>query len=242
MARSVRAASRRLPREGDADGLLKPEHLRRKWVYGYGEMLDTFDGAFGVAAGVAAATVEANRAGFPLERDLERALLPPLQQALEDCVIEARRPLDIPSWDPQPGAVDVVALKGENALVAAELKIASVEHVLWDLLKLLCVEPPLSAGYLLVAASARKFGSGGAYTPLFESSDMKQWSSVELITRWPKAFADLLEGGPGRPRKVPAVAESKLIAAEPMKLVASYELRVLHVRRGSDDWTEVPYA
>jgi hypothetical protein len=204
--------------------------------------LETTDDAFVEAARVAAAKVPLAPSGWPLERDLESALLPALQQALKGCVVAPRMKLDTPTWDPQPRGVDLVVLKDGTPWAAAELKIASVEETLWDLFKLLAVEPQLSATYLVVAALKRKFASGSAYAPLFESSEPKQWQSQELLERWPEAWRDLLAGGSARARRVPLAVDTQLVANEPMTLVRDYEVRVLRVASASAKWIDVTYS
>src|SRR4051794_1206233 len=161
------------------------ERSRAKYVYGHSEALDqALDAAFAAAARAAAAVVRTAESGWPLERELEEALVGPLEQglaqAVDGCTVRARVKLDTLSWSPQPGHIDVVVFRHDEAWAAAELKIASVEQSLWDIFKLLTVEPELRACYLIVAASTRKWQSDTAYVALFAAGAAARWEARAL--------------------------------------------------------------
>src|SRR4051794_36449137 len=110
---------RRAAEAGDMEALRYLERSRAKYVWGHSEALDkALDAAFAGAARAAAVVVRTSESGWPLEHELEEALVGPLEQGLaqgvDGCTVRARVKLDTPTWSPHPGHVDVVVFRHDE--------------------------------------------------------------------------------------------------------------------------------
>jgi hypothetical protein len=117
-------------------------------------------------------------------------------------VVHEVRYRKLSGWTRQPGGVDL-ALDGVAAgRVFMEMKVGKPEEALWDALKLgdiLSVEEHATA-YLIYAGTAHAWCDEVAGADLFLTGGT--WRALDLIARWPQAWADLLVGGRGiRPRR-----------------------------------------
>jgi len=176
------------------------------------------------------------------EERLERALVDALRARVPSgAVVGARRRFVVPDWDPQPGGVDLFVLdRDETPAGFAELKVDKIEEALWDLFKVaaLASSPPAPAGFLAVAASARRWRRAEVdCASLFPEADgrPRSWSSLVLFDRYAAAWRWLLSGGRARPTRVPATVEIAFVANEPVRAYPGYELRAVEVRAVADD-------
>jgi hypothetical protein len=105
-------------------------------------------------------------------------------------------------WTRQPGGVDL-ALDGVAAgRVLIEMKVGKPYEALWDALKLCDIlnAEDRTTAYLIYAGTARTWRQEVEGADLFLTGGM--WRVLDLIARWPRAWASLLEGGKGiRPRR-----------------------------------------
>jgi hypothetical protein len=140
------------------------------------------------------------------DRRPEAALVGAIADALtarqDASVTREVRYRNLPGWTRPPGGVDL-ALDGVAAgRVLIEMKVDKPEEALWDALKLgdiLRVED-LAAAYLVYTGTERTWREGVEGAALFLSG--RTWSALDLIERWPRAWAGLLEGGRGiQPRR-----------------------------------------
>jgi hypothetical protein len=99
-------------------------------------------------------------------------------------------------WTRQPGGVDL-ALDGVAAgRVFIEMKVDKPQEALWDALKLCDILNAEDAmAYLIYAGTARTWRKEVEGADLFLTGGM--WRTLDLIARWPGAWATLLEGGKG---------------------------------------------
>lgn len=107
------------------------------------------------------------------------------------------------SWTRQPGRVDLALDRGGAAgRVLMEMKVGKPEEALWDALKLgdILIEEAVATAYLIYAGTTRAWREEVAGADLFLTGGT--WHALDLVARWPQAWADLLEGGRGiRPRR-----------------------------------------
>ena len=105
-------------------------------------------------------------------------------------------------WTRQPGGVDL-ALDGVAAgRVLIEMKVNKPHEALWDALKLCEIlnAEDLTTAYLIYAGTARTWREEVEGADLFLTGGI--WRALDLIARWPRAWASLLEGGRGiQPRR-----------------------------------------
>lgn len=105
-------------------------------------------------------------------------------------------------WTRQPGGVDL-ALDGMTAgRVLVEMKVDKPHEALWDALKLCDIldAEDRATAYLIYAGTDRTWREEVEGADLFLTGGM--WRTIDLIARWPRAWASLLEGGRGiRPRR-----------------------------------------
>jgi hypothetical protein len=102
----------------------------------------------------------------------------------------------LPGWTRQPGGIDLAVDGVATGRVLIEMK-GKPEEALWDALKLgdiLSVEDG-AIGYLIYAGSERAWREEIEGADLFLTGGM--WRAADLIARWPRAWASLLEGGRG---------------------------------------------
>jgi hypothetical protein len=140
--------------------------------------------------------------------------------------------LHIRDWSPQPGGIDLYVEDDGGPMAVIELKIYSVDQVLWDIYKLLAADLPDSVRrYVVAAAPAKRFThktQGGA---LF-TTDSPPWIeyTARMLNRWAKAWENLLAGGPARPQSAPNRITIQPTFSAPMRNVPGYELRAIEVR------------
>ncbi len=108
----------------------------------------------------------------------------------------------LPGWTRPPGGVDLVLDLVATGRVLIEMKVDKPAEVLWDALKLgdILSTEDLAAAYLVYAGTERTWQGGVEGAELFLNGGMQR--ARDLIERWPRAWAGLLEGGRGiRPRR-----------------------------------------
>jgi hypothetical protein len=100
-------------------------------------------------------------------------------------------------WTRPPGGVDLVVEGVAAGPVLMEMKVEKPEEALWDALKLadILMMEELGAGYLVYAGTKRSWHEEVDGADLFLSCGT--WRARDLIERWPRAWAGLLEGGRG---------------------------------------------
>jgi hypothetical protein len=145
------------------------------------------------------------RAGKPyvLERDLEASFLEALGNRLTAAEAQPREPHDVTTWSGRLGRIDLVVRHTSGIVLAAvELKVHTVDQVLWDVYKLTAI--------------------GGRGT--------NAYTAVDLFRRNAAAWVRLLDGGTARPRLVPAEIHVQPVALVPMAREPELELRVASVQ------------
>jgi hypothetical protein len=144
----------------------------------------------------------------PRERDMADAL----GRLIPDAIVE--RKLDIPFWDPQPGAVDLWTAdwRGRPSMVA-ELKLKDGNDIyesIWDLIKVLSLETlgHVEAGYLVVGSTVRAWERPVVFSEFFAN---QQFPLVDYIGEKPEALRWVYEGGRARPTRIPERVEVTLV-------------------------------
>jgi hypothetical protein len=171
-----------------------------------------------------------------LERKLEDALRVGLELEIDAARIGARTAKHrVPGWTSGLGALDLFIERSDGALqIAAELKIDTVEWVLWDMLKLanLFEAPNVEAAFLVVAADAKVWSSvreGAALFPATAGIGLI-WDTRQLINSWRKSWLELLDGGPARPVYCPDRVEVESVATGRVDAYPAHEIRVVSIR------------
>lgn len=170
----------------------------------------------------------------------KRHLEPAVQLAFaeefgSECVkIGYKTPGGIPDWNPQPGGVDAVVLHADGSTrFGVELKVWKIDETLWDILKMasLARVEGVEATYVVAAATADKWSGGSDCVPLFHSTppEGEAWYTEFFFEEYPKAWTNLLLGGPGRPTRVPRTIRLTLVTECLMPHFPKWSLRVLRV-------------
>jgi hypothetical protein len=171
-----------------------------------------------------------------LESKLEAALVQALMTHLDaDRVGVRKQEFKVPGWTEHLGPIDLYVRDHAQGLqIACELKVDDVEWTLWDLLKIVNTFELVStqAAFLVVAATVRTWASERDCVALFDAAPgvCLRWRTDEMVKSWPKAWKDLLAGGPARPVYAPAEIEVESIARTPVVAYPGYELRTVAVR------------
>jgi hypothetical protein len=136
------------------------------------------------------------------EAALVRAIADVLDARQDVSVTREVRYRNVPGWTRPPGGVDLTLDGVAAGRVLMEMKVDKPEEALWDALKLgdiLSVES-LTSAYLVYAGSECSWHEDVEGADLFLNPGV--WRVLDLIERWPRAWAGLLEGGRGmRPRR-----------------------------------------
>jgi Family of unknown function (DUF6508) len=175
-----------------------------------------------------------------VEDDIRRALEPAFAATGHHLEKEKSFPL---VWRPQPRGFDGAVLDrfGLPHIALEYKQTGKVSEVLWDIFKLASVHAydGLDAGYCVVAGPSLPWTKAGDCRDLFRSYRSQVSRPDLLVARYPKAWANLLEGGPARPEHLPRRIETELISAFPTALIPGFELRVIAVRcPGFGEWVE----
>ena len=98
-----------------------------------------------------------------------------------------------------------------------------VGETLWDVYKLTSANllPGFETGYSIVAATRKKWSSGGDCVGLFTGavSQPRLLRSIELFREWEAAWEWLLKGGNARPIRVPSpLSERPILQADAVHL------------------------
>jgi hypothetical protein len=192
------------------------------------------DGLVGRLAGATAAHVAPSGKGGGLrERDIEAGIVSAAREILPEWLAVAQHKLSVPGWEPVPGRLDLSLTAPAGSRLLFELKVNHVDQALWDLVKLLSLteSTPAGRGYLAVAAPTRTWERTGDCVGLFTpSAGAREWNAGWMFHTWWKAWCDLLDGGRGRPLRVPALVRTALVAQVALPTApGGYELRVTSV-------------
>jgi hypothetical protein len=200
------------------------------------------DGLVGrLATATAAHVAPSGKGGGLRELDVEAAVLSAAREVMPEWLPVARRRIPVPGWQPQPGGLDLLLTSPAGSRLLFELKVNHVDQALWDLVKLLSLmeATPAGRGYLAVAAPSRTWERAGDCIGLFmPSAGAREWNAAWMFDTWWKAWCDLLEGGRGRPQRMPARVRTALVARVALPTApGGYELRVASVAPVEDaDW------
>jgi hypothetical protein len=164
---------------------------------------------------------------------MERAdLIPALTDALDllcrgDVAVEQAIP--VPGWQPSPGATDIALRHGRPFRAVIEAKVYKLDWCLWDMVKVasLVAHGSAEAGYLVVAAPTQRFATLQDMAELFQGTTTLD--TVDLFTRYERAWIDLLGGGSARPMSLPGRLRTHLIASHKLTALPKWELRTLRV-------------
>ena len=174
-----------------------------------------------------------------------RHLQPGIRAALESTfgqsnVVKEWRPQGgFPDWSPTPRGVDVAVFEPaiSSPSIGMEVKVGAVDQSLWDVLKMASLRrvSGVEAAYVAVAATTTVWSGSSDCVALFsgEPDDDKEWHTAYFFEQWPTAWRRLLEGGSGRPTRIPTRLYLSLVAALPFAGFPGYELRVLRVENAS---------
>ena len=93
--------------------------------------------------------------------------------------------------------------------------------------------PAVRRAYLIVATTPKRWREAEV-AALFEPVDQPdggtlEWDTGELIERWARSWAYLLEGGRARPRDLPARIRTRFITARDVTKFPGYEVRCIAV-------------
>ena len=169
-----------------------------------------------------------------LERRLERALVHELD-LLRPGRVRANQKLPgiaIPDWDPQPGWLDIAVVdENDEPVVVAELKLDDVDQTIWDIFKLASATrlPSVRAAYMVVGAPPTIWVTSLAAVPFYEGHTEKVWSSKFVFEEYKVAWKNLLNGGRGRPLRVPSSLVLTPLLTTHVPAYPDYELRILKV-------------
>ena len=179
----------------------------------------------------AVAATLARRAGkaYVLERDLEASFVDALRNRLTMDEAMPLAPHDITTWSGKLGRVDIDVRHANGTVRAAvELKIHTVDQVLWDVYKLTAIGGRGTSAYTAVVASTHVWAARGACTELFAPEPARHLTA-DLFRRNAAAWVRLLRGGSARPRLVPAEIHVRPVAHVPIAREPDLELRVASV-------------
>lgn len=164
-----------------------------------------------------------------LERDLEASFLEALGTRLTAAEARPREPHDVTTWSGRLGRIDLVVRHTSGTVLAAvELKVDTVDQVLWDVYKLTAMGGRGTSAYTAVVASTRVWAAGGPCTELFASEPARHLT-LDLFRRNAAAWAALIGGGGARPRLVPAEIQVRPVALVPLAREPKLERRVASV-------------
>jgi hypothetical protein len=197
----------------------------------FGVQAERLDRSVAESAHAVAATLM-RRAGKPyvLELDLEASFLEALGNRLTAAEARPREPHDVTTWSGRLGRIDLVVRHTSGIVLAAvELKVHTVDQVLWDVYKLTAIGGRGTNAYTAVVASTQVWAAGGACTELFGSEPARH-RTLDLFRRNAAAWVRLLDGGTARPRLVPAEIHVQPVALVPMAREPELELRVASVQ------------
>jgi hypothetical protein len=116
----------------------------------------------------------------------------------------------VEGWVRQPGGVDLALLRPDGrAFALIETKIAKLDESPWDILKLAALRrhPQVEGAFLVYEGPAALFESDSDCAVLFRGTRTRpiHLPTAELVGRWPRAWANLLDGGYGNhPLDAPA--------------------------------------
>jgi hypothetical protein len=139
---------------------------------------------------------------------------------------------EVLDWVRQPGGVDLAVLDeyGQGWLLM-EMKVDDLDQSLWDVFKLasLLRHEHVERAFLVYEAATPVFEGATACARLFRGAETRA-SVIELISLWPKAWSDLLDGGYGN-HPLGAVADLKLVVRQAVPLVhyPGHEIRLVEV-------------
>lgn len=163
----------------------------------------------------------------PRERDMADALGRLLGSA------RVERKLDVPAWDPQPGAVDVWTadwLGRPQLVVETKLKDGNdIYECIWDLVKVLCLGElkSVEGAYLVVGSTVRSWEKPVAFAEFFSD---QSYPLVERIAANPVWWEWCLEGGRARPLEMPEIVAADVVGVSRLWLEGrEWELRAVRV-------------
>lgn len=185
---------------------------------------------------VAAGTMRPSRTGEPGEkRDLEPAVRVALENEFGAGIVRVGlRVRELPDWSPQPGGVDVVVLNGRGDIhLGLELKIYKLDETIWDVFKMasLARMPNVAAAYVAAAANQPRWHGESDGAALFASPphETKEWDTASFFDAWPRAWQGLLDGGSGRPTRVPERLILTVVGDFPMTAWPGWSVRLVRV-------------
>lgn len=168
-------------------------------------------------ATVAAARALGDLALNPAKKIGERQLALALGEALPGSVVE--RKLYVPSWDPQPGNVDVFTLDDDGqAVLVVEAKLKSGNQLfecLWDMAKCLSLATAdgVEGVYLVAGTTTANWVKPVTCAQLFSTG---QHGLVELIEGHRDLWIKYILGdSAGRPTTVPDLVDIEVVADVP---------------------------
>jgi hypothetical protein len=179
------------------------------------------------------------------ERSLEDALVEALRELAPGLEPAARRhvpELQIPEWDPQPGAIDVVAKFGDSGWLAFELKVDDIDDSVWDIAKLASLRaahPDDTVAVVAVAAPRdpwqRDQGrAAGLYDPTASRPASQAWEMRFLIHEYERSWRRALTYNP-RPLRLPSIVHIWFLGAWAVPAFPGYELRAVAVDATEQD-------
>jgi hypothetical protein len=191
----------------------------------------------GEALSVAASRVEP----WPGKKDFqERSLEVALSLALRDLDPETepvpRRKTPetlVPGWDPQPGAVDLVAKFAGQSLFF-ELKVDDIGDAVWDIAKLACLISDREENAAVVAVAAREsaWERDRTRAGLFELpagvETSEEWEMRFLVATYASEWKKALSYNP-RPVRLPSGVVLRVLGRWSVPAFPGYELRAAAV-------------
>ncbi len=117
-----------------------------------------------------------------------------------------------------------------------EMKLDDLDQSLWDIVKLASFlrHEHVERAFLVYEAAASVFEGSTACAPLFQNPTTKA-TVTELISSWPKAWSDLLDGGYGNHPVRVANLELELQKVVPLAHRPGIEIRLVEVIGAGDE-------
>jgi hypothetical protein len=166
----------------------------------------------------------------------EGQLVACVEQAFEIPTRREWKDKNIPvlDWQRQPGGVDLAVLERGAPRLLMEMKVDHLDQSLWDIFKLasLLRHRRIDSAFLVYEAFRESFTGDHDCAALFRETEVPPApvGTVDLVRRWPDAWAYLLKGGYGN-HPVNAVANLLLSFRGEFALIhhSAREIRLLEV-------------